>query len=144
MVEKGRAKQLLKQWEDQQESLGKGTGDKPPKRVRSYLTYLGDDRIVEIPFTTPGDILAAEETLGPQSRLESGEPLPYVRLQWQSKTNFWIIWRALGRHPDEAERPQTEFEVWRETVDQIWDDRGEPPPLAELEARSQPPLSSDG
>ena len=106
-----------------------------PKRVKSFVAYLGSERVVAVPLTTAGDIMAAEEVLG-----KGGETTPFVQLQFQARTQGWLVWRALKRHPDETERPDTTFDAWRETVDQIWDEEAEVVPLEETKGRSQPSL----
>ena len=104
-----------------------------PKRTKSFVSYLGSERIVAVPLTTAGDIMAAEEALG-----KDGETTPFVQLQFQARTQGWLVWRALGRHPDEAERPALKFDAWRETVDQIWDEEADVVPLEEVKGPLQP------
>ena len=90
--------------------------EQPPKRVRSFLTYLDrPGEVVEVPFTTAGDVMAAEEVLGEGIQ-------PFMKLALQAKTEGWMVWKALSRHQVEAERPVMTFDLWRETVDQIWNE----------------------
>ena len=115
MAEPSRAKVLAQQLDAE--------AAQPPKRVKSYLTYLDrPGEVVEVPFSTAGDVMAAEEVLG------EGE-VPFMKLTLQARTEGWMVWRALGRHPNEAERPETTFDVWRETVDQIWNAGDDADPL---------------
>ena len=116
MAEPSRAKVLAQQLEARE--------GQPPKRSRTWVTYLGRPGVtVEVPATIPADVVAAEEVLG-------GGDKPFVQLSFSAKTQGWLAWRALSRHEDEAERPGTEFKVWLETVDQIWDEEAKVVPLA--------------
>ena len=108
--------------------------NKPPKRVRTWLTYLDrPGEVVEVPATIPADIVAAEEVLG-------GGEKPFVQLSFQAKTQGWLAWRALGRHQDAEEQPQATFELWLETVDQLWDEKEQgADPLAQNTTQSSQP-----
>ena len=108
MAEPSRAKVLAQQLEAQ--------AGQPPKRTRTWLTYLDrPGETVEVPPTIPADVVAAEEVLGKGDK-------PFVQLSFQAKTQGWLAWRALGRHEDGRERPDLEFGQWLETVDQLWDE----------------------
>ena len=113
-------------------------GDKPPERTRTWLTYIDrPGEVVEVPLTIPADIVAAEEVLGKGDK-------PFVQLSFYAQTQGWLAWRALRRHPEERERPDAEFSVWFETVDQIWDEEKKPDPLAEPASPASPRLVSTG
>ena len=116
MSEPSRAKVLAQQLEEQE--------NRPPDRTRTWLIYRDrPGQVVEVPFTIPADIVAAEEVLGKGDK-------PFVQLSFEAQTQGWLAWRALRRHQDEGERPVAEFKVWLETVDQIWDEEKQPTPLA--------------
>ena len=128
MSEPSRAKVLAQELEARE--------NKPPERTRTWLTYLErPGEMVEVPPTIPADIVAAEDVLG-------GGEKPFVQLSFHAKTQGWLAWRALRRHPVETERPATTFEVWFETVDQIWDEEKKTDPLAEATNPASPRLVS--
>lgn len=109
----------------------------PPKRVRSFLTYSDNpEEVIEVPYTTAGDVMAAEEVLGKGVE-------PYMKLALKVSTEGWMIWRALSRHPEERHRPKEPFASWREKVEQIWSDRDADSPLGAGDPKS-PPLSYSG
>ena len=132
--DKNRAVELRKLLEVPRDEKGR------PKRLRSFITYHSDpDRIVEIPLTTPGDVVAAEERFG------EGEKR-FDQVAGMAAVKSWMTYRALSRHYDEAERPREKFEDWLETVDQLYDEEPDVGPLAERLAemfQSLSPQSSD-
>ena len=136
MPDSGKAAELRKLLEVPKDEKGR------PKRLRSFFTYLSDpDRVVDVPLATPGDVVAAEEKFGEGLK-------PFHELVGLSKLKSWMIYRALSRHPDEAERPVVPFEDWLDTVDHLWDEEPDVGPLAdrlaELVNRSPSPSSSEG
>lgn len=97
------------------------------RRVQSYVTYVGSDEEVAVPHYVAADFVAAEEHLGYR---EGGETIPFMRLQFHAKTQSWMSYRALFRHPDERHRPKGSYEEWLQTVDEAWDEGAELVPLA--------------
>ena len=90
-----------------------------PKRVHTRLTYIGEERIVEVPPFSAGDAMEAEEEFDDV----------YLRIKFRAVVQGWMVWRALHRHADIAERPTTPFNEWRNTADQIWDEGDDGVPL---------------
>ena len=110
-----------------------------PKRLRSFVTYQANpDSVVEVPYTTPGDVVAAEEKFG-QGEKRFEEVAGFAGLK------AWMAFRALCRHPQEHQRPTVPFEEWLEQVDQLYDEEPDVGPLAERLAEIFQPLpTSDG
>ena len=90
-----------------------------PKRAQTRVTYIGEDRIVDVPPFSAGDAMDVEE--------EFDEA--YLRIQFRAVVQGWMVWRALHRHHDQAERPAAPFKEWRKKVDQIWDEGDDGVPL---------------
>ena len=83
MAEPSRAKVLAQQLEAQ--------AGQPPKRTRTWLTYLDrPGETVEVPPTIPADVVAAEEVLGKGDK-------PFVQLSFQAKTQGWLAWARVGQ-----------------------------------------------
>ena len=93
LPEDGKAAELRKLLEVERDEQGR------PRRVRSFVTYHSDpDRVVEVPFTTPGDVVAAEKRFG------EGEKR-YEEVAGRAEVKAWMTFRALCRHPEEHQRP---------------------------------------
>ena len=109
-------------------AAGEVLGEEPTRRrVRSFISYVGSEEVVEVPHTIAADIVAAEEVLGLQN---DGQTIAFMRLQFHAKTQSWLSWRALSRHPEERHRPKGSYEEWILTVDEVWDEGAELVPLA--------------
>ena len=135
--EDGRAAELRKLLEVERDEQGR------PRRVRSFVTYQANpDGIVEVPRTTPGDVVAAEKKFGEGERR-------YEEVAGRAEVKAWMTFRALCRHPEEHQRPTVPFEEWIDQVDQLYDEEPDVGPLAERLAEvfgplSQPPPPSGG
>ena len=128
--DKNRAVELRKLLEVERDEQGR------PKRVRSFVTYHSDpERVVEVPFTTPGDVVAAERKFG------EGEKR-FDQIAGGAEVKSWMTYKALCRHPVEMERPTVPFDDWLEQVDHLYDEEPDVGPLAErlAEMFSQLPL----